>query len=269
MNLPILMYHSISDKVSSKFQRWAVPPSTFATHMSYLKRSGYTPLTVTQLVLAMLDSSVSMPACPVVITFDDAIQDFMTGALPALMENGFPATLYVPTYFVGKQSIWLSSSGEGDRRMMTWEDLVSVDRVGIECGAHSHMHYEMDTLSEKETWEEITTSKSLLEQHLGHRVHSFAYPHGYHSAATARLVKKAGFTSACGVKHMLGSAEDDPFSLARIIVSPEVDPHKLEELMAGKGLVKSQPDERIRTKVWRMVRKAKAQIRGEQGHYRG
>jgi O-antigen biosynthesis protein len=261
MNLPILMYHSISDKVNSKFQHWSMPPSTFAAHMSYLKRSGYTPLTVTQLVQAMTDTSISMPAHPVAITFDDAIGDFMSGAFPTLMENSFPATLYVPTFYVGKQSAWLSSSGEGDRPMMTWEDLIQVDQMGIECGGHSHRHYEMDTLSKEETWQEIIICKNLLEQHLGHAVESFAYPHGYHSTVTARLVKKAGFTSACGVKHMLATTEDNPFSLARIIVSPDVDPSKLEELMQGKGLVKSQPNERIRTKIWRIVRQTKAQFR--------
>ena len=74
--------------------------------------------------------------------------------------------------------------------------------------------------------------KALLEDHLGQKVSSFAYPHGYHSAAIKRLVREAGYTSACAVGYAMSSTTTDPFALARLPMGADTSLDALAALLA-------------------------------------
>ena len=78
--IPILLYHSISEQVSEGFSSWALSPGRFFEHLQYLEIQKYTPLTVSQLVLGLEDPAERLPSKPVVITFDDGLQDFYQNA---------------------------------------------------------------------------------------------------------------------------------------------------------------------------------------------
>jgi peptidoglycan/xylan/chitin deacetylase (PgdA/CDA1 family) len=219
--VPILLYHSISERVSSKFSPWAVSPNHFAEHMAYLNDQGYTPVTVSQFAAELIARENRLPERPVVITFDDGLDDFYTNALPILKNYSFFGTLYIVTGFVGRTSRWLEKEGEGGRQMLSWDKIREIDASGIECGAHSHTHPELDTLSLATAREEIVLSKNILEKHLSKKVKSFAYPHGYHNNALRQLLMAVGYTSGCAVKHAMSSLADDRFALARIIIKSD------------------------------------------------
>src|SRR5262249_17845946 len=85
---------------------------------------------------------------------------------------------------------------------------------------------------------------------------SFAYPHGYHGRAVKDMVRLAGFTNACGVKHAMSGPGDDLFGLARIIVPPDADGDALLSLM--KSLHRAPRHETAKVQGWRGVRRAKA-----------
>lgn len=231
LSVPILMYHSISEHTNPLFDEWAVPPGVFDEHLAFLVACGYTPITVTDLIRARTRGS-TIPLRPVVLTFDDAYADFYENAYPILRRYGAPATLYVPTAWVGGTCGWLEAEGETARPMVNWGQLVEMDAGGIECGGHSHNHVQMDTLSAIAANDEIRRSKRLLEERLGHEVSSFAYPHGWTSAHIKRLIQAAGYTSACAVKNMRSAANDDPFALARLRVRGDMDVTALERLLA-------------------------------------
>src|SRR5713101_1852063 len=144
--VPILMYHSISEHAAPRFKPFAVSPTLFVEHMAYLHQHAYTPITVTQLINTRSKGSSALPEQPVVLTFDDGFADFYTEALPVLQRYGFVATLYVTTAFVNATSRWLQQEGEAERLMLTWEQLAEVNAHGIECGAHSHSHAQLDML---------------------------------------------------------------------------------------------------------------------------
>ncbi|HEY0755328.1 MAG TPA: polysaccharide deacetylase family protein [Ktedonobacteraceae bacterium] len=257
--IPILMYHSISDQATPAYRPFAVPPALFAQQMEYLHQQNYTPLTVTQFMEIRAAGKQTLPAKPVLLTFDDGLEDFYTGAFPLLRRYGFPATLYVVTGFMHKTSRWLKEDGEGERPMMTWEQLATVQAGGIECGGHTHSHPQLDTMPFTQARAEIVLCKKLLEEHLGRKVSSFAYPYGYHTAAMKQAVRAAGYTSACAVKYEMCSEITDPFALKRLLVGPATDIPALSALLDTKhtsaltGIYKS-----ARVPVWRMVRRAKA-----------
>jgi len=262
--IPILMYHSISDESGPKFRSFAVPAALFARQMEYLHQQAYTPMTVSQLVHAWTNGG-SLPTKPVVLTFDDAFLDFYTTALPLLQRYSFTATLYVPTAYVNGTSRWMQRTGEGSRPIVSWEQLRDISKCGIECGAHSHTHPQLDLLSFAAAKEEITQNKRLLEEHIGEEILSFAYPYGYHTAATKQIVREAGFTSACAVKNALSTEETDHFALSRVLVDPTLDIDAFAALLAGH-------DKRITTAVftrplipgWRLARFCLAQVQKPQ-----
>lgn len=257
MVVPILLYHSIAEVVAPQFQKWALSPQLLAAHLDYLQSAGYTPLTVSQLTQIMTDDTSYIPVRPIVLTFDDGLADFYTGALPLLVQHEFVATLYTPTGYIGGVSEWLAPYGEGARPMMSWTQIAKLPMVGIEIGAHTHSHRPLDTLPISEARYEIVRSKTILEQKLGRRVTTFAYPQGYYNEQVRGLVKEAGFTSACATKHALSATYDDRFSLARISITNTTDVPTLVRLLAGEGLQVAPQREALQTKVWRLVRRSR------------
>ncbi len=252
--IPILMYHSIAEDASATFQPFTVSPSLFAEHMAYLHHAGYTPLTVTQFV-ARRNRVDALPARPIVITFDDGFADFFTSALPILQKYSFSATMYIPTAYIGGTSRWMEHEGEGNRPLLSWQQIQEMNASGIECGAHSHTHLQLDLLSRLRANEEITLSKRILEDSLGQSVTSFAYPHGYYKAETQRLLYRAGYTSACTVKYAMATENTDAFALTRQLVEPTTDVRALATLLAGhnRRTVMSAYT-RLLVPLWRYVR---------------
>lgn len=261
--VPILMYHSISCNATTKFVQFTVSPEMFARQMNFLCQHEYTPITVTQFVSAVQGLSV-LPEHPVVITFDDGFADFFTDALPILKQYNFPATLYVPTAFVGDTSRWLQREGETIRPMLTWDQLLEISRSGIECGGHSHSHPQLDILPSSMAYDEIVRCKHILEDRLGQQVTSFAYPFGYYTKTTQQLVRVVGYTSACAVKHAMSSKTTNPFALTRFIIKAHTDLNTFATLVTGHSLsaktTLSTMYARLRTPIWKVARRASASL---------
>jgi peptidoglycan/xylan/chitin deacetylase (PgdA/CDA1 family) len=259
--IPILMYHSIAQSTNPKFKPIAVTPASFTEQMTYLRQQSYTPINVTQLVNMLLQERSALPERPVVLTFDDGFADFFTNALPVLQQYNFTATLYIATGFIGSTSRWLAREGEATRPMLTWSQVSEIGACGIECGGHSHRHPQLDTLPLAQAREEIVRCKKLLEDHLGQKIWSFAYPHGYHSEAIKRLVREAGYTSACAVGYAMSSTTADPFALERLKVGADMSMDDLAALLARPiQPIGTRIYKRFWTAGWRLVRRYSASV---------
>lgn len=260
--IPILMYHSISQHATPKFRPFAVSPVLFTKQMAYLYKQAYTPITVTQLGQVLSQRQTSLPERPVVITFDDGFADFFTDALPVLKYYNFTATLYVPTRFINGTSSWLQHEGEAERPLLTWSQLSEISTQGIECGAHSHSHPQLDTLPHSVATLEIVQSKKLLEEHLGVNVTSFAYPYGYYTATVRKQVQAAGFTTACAVKFAMTTPSSDPFALARLMIKADTNVDAFSALLSrGSSSPISALYVRTRTPIWQLVRRSSASVK--------
>jgi peptidoglycan/xylan/chitin deacetylase (PgdA/CDA1 family) len=230
-SVPVLMYHSVSSSTNPLFKRWAVSPDLFDEHLSYLSHQQYTPITVTDLVRARVRRDAALPARPVVLTFDDAYADFYDNAFPALRRFGFVATLYIPTAYVGGTCGWLRREGEGSRPMATWSQLAEVAAGGIECGGHSHSHVPIDAIPSAAAAAEVRRCKSILEDHLDREALSFAYPYGWTTSSVKRMVRAAGYASACAIKGMLSTSRDDPLEVPRLVVTGDTTVEALARLL--------------------------------------
>jgi peptidoglycan/xylan/chitin deacetylase (PgdA/CDA1 family) len=246
--IPILLYHSVTDDPALAIRGFETPPATFARHLDRLVGGGFTSLTVTELAGHLRAGGAGMPSRPVVITFDDGWADF-AGAAEALAQRELLATLYVTTG-------WLDRPG-----FLSAAQLPSLPSLGVEIGAHSHTHPQLDTLRARRLRQEITEPRRRLEEVLQRAVPSFAYPHGYSSVQVRRTVREAGYTSAAAVKNALSSAGDDVFDLARLTVLPTTSDEDLDRWLAGTGAPVAPYRERLRTKGWRIARRGRSRLR--------
>ena len=258
------MYHSISSRASREFRKYTVPPWLFAEHMSYLAQLHYTPITVTQFTKAITDAKIGLPERPVILTFDDGFADFYTNALPVLEQYGFAATLYVATAFVGGTSRWLTRENESTRAMLQWSQLSEISAAGIECGAHSHSHSQLDRLPEAVAQGEIVLCKKILEDRLAQEISTFAYPFGYYTATLRQLVRAAGYSSACAVKNATSSTADDRFSLARLLVPVGMGVKGLAALLCNHDTLIETGIQRARIAAAQLIRCSLARWTGLQ-----
>jgi peptidoglycan/xylan/chitin deacetylase (PgdA/CDA1 family) len=233
--IPILLYHSIDVDRPKTYSRWVVTPACFEAHLALLQDEGFVPIAVGTFASARA-SGQSLPANSVMITFDDGLADFLVYAMPILAKFGFPATLYVTSGHVGKTACWLSHLGQGDRPMLTWREIADLANAGVEIGAHSVSHLQLDLLGRREARQEILGSRDAIEDAIGRPVHSFAYPHGYSTHLIRQMVSQAGFLAACGVRHALSSSREDPYQLSRIIMEQSMTLSTIARFLAGTGL---------------------------------
>ncbi len=212
--VPVLLYHAVTSDPPSWIAPFTVSPVIFAAHLDAVLSSGRQPVTVSQYVDG-LNGTTALPPRPVMITVDDGFADFADNALPALAERKLSSTLYVTT---GALSDRENECVLPAADMLRGTDLPGLEAACVEIGAHSHTHRQLDLLPNRAVADELSRSGSLLAEILGHRVRSFAYPHGYWSARVRRLVEEAGFDSSCAVGEGVTSAREHPLALSRFMV---------------------------------------------------
>lgn len=257
IQIPILMYHSVSDVTSKVFAPFVIPPREFTAQIEYLASHGYSTLTVNDLVRMWMTGD-QLPPRPIVLTFDDAYADFGDTVVPLLLRNRCTASLYVTTGAVGRTNFWVK--GDVSRRILTWDELREVAATGIEIGAHSITHRAMDALSTLDLRAEMSEPKAQLEEQLRQEVTTLAYPFGFESRRVRDAAAAAGYLAACAVGYRMSAATEDRFALSRFIVLPGMDVRAYRRLLEGLGPQWTQQARRARSLAWRMVRRV-AQVR--------
>jgi peptidoglycan/xylan/chitin deacetylase (PgdA/CDA1 family) len=256
--IPVLLYHSVSTQPARWIAAYTVTPHVFAQHVELMAQSGRTAMTVSQLVDA-LAGRTRLPQRPLLVTFDDGFADFAPAA-SMLADRKLPSTLYVTTGALRGRPPWLHEPADmalPPAPMLEWTQLTELASQHVEIGAHTHTHPQLDVIHPAAAGQEITLSKHLLEEALGQEIKSFAYPHGFHCTRVRRLVRDAGYTSACAVRNALSSHCDHVLSLARLTVRADTTAEQIAAWLAGRNARVAPYPEWVRTRAWRLYRKAR------------
>jgi peptidoglycan/xylan/chitin deacetylase (PgdA/CDA1 family) len=254
-SVPILVYHAVSDDVTSQFRPYSVSPALFAEHMAILKELRCEALTLSDAAQRLFRRS-PLPERAVVLTFDDAFGDFAQHAFPTLLAAQFPATLFVPSAYVGSTSRWLVREGEDRRPVMSWAEIGGVADAGIEIGAHSHSHLELDRLSRAQVHDELARSKAVLEEGLGREMATVAYPFGYHSRRVRRAARSVGFTFGCAVGNLSAKSHSDRWAIPRLTVKATTDDLALRQFVTGRTDRRDEAvseAKRVVSRAWRSI----------------
>lgn len=112
--------------------------------------------------------------------------------------------------------------GDGGECILTPEELEELAQVeGMEVGAHTCTHPVLSTLPRECQRMEIVEAKRLLEEVIGSRISSFAYPFGSfadYGPETVEFVRGAGFARACINDPARLRSRADRFRLPRFLV---------------------------------------------------
>lgn len=252
--VPVLMYHEIAD-ASETGSRLAVSPAAFAAQLGYLRSAGFTAITAGELSARLAADAGKLPDRPIVLTFDDGYRDFHSRAMPLLAEHGFTATLFVTTGWIQDADMRLAAPG----RMLSGGQITEAAAAGVEIGAHTRRHPQLDRLPRKLVREELYTSKAWLEDKLAVPVPGLAYPFGYSNASVREVAREAGYGYAYAVSNRAASPASDPFALPRLTVRRATALPAFRRLVAGHTTMTLLED-RALTKGWAVVRHARASL---------
>jgi len=191
----VLCYHAVSDDWDS---RLAVTEDQLRTQVSELLERGYRPTTFTEAVAGPVEGK------RLAVTFDDGYSSMEERALPLLAELGVPATVFVPTAFVGEDRSlqwpgidhWESGPSRDELRAMNWEQLRRLIDVGWEIGSHTVHHPRLPELDDEALAAELTDSRLTLERELGVPCRSLAYPYGDFDERVVAAARDAGYAAA-------------------------------------------------------------------------
>ena len=103
-------------------------------------------------------------------------------------------------------------------RMLTWEEVITMSRDGIEFGAHSVTHPLLTFENAARVEEELAVGKQVIKEKLGKSVRAFAYPNGSWNDRVRRSAEQAGYDCAFTTQRGWHSPTDDPYTIRRIML---------------------------------------------------
>jgi len=202
-DLLVLCYHAVSPDWPAVL---SVTPQHLEAQVRLLARRGYMGATFSTAL------TEPPPAGRVVVfTFDDAYRSILTRAVPILAAHGFPATVFVPTDWVGRGAPmtwpgidqWLGGPHEAELLPLDWQELAGLADAGWEVGSHSCCHPRLTGLDDDALRRELVASRAAVEDHLGRPCTSIAYPYGDVDERVADAARAAGYTAAAALSRRL------------------------------------------------------------------
>jgi len=184
----ILMYHAINS--INDFH--AVDPREFKRQIEYLRRN-YKIVSLDEIV-GFVKGDKNLPQKTVAITFDDGFRDCYFNVYPYCQRYELPITIFVTTGYVGKEWPWSGARS----RVLGWNEIEEMSQNGIEFGAHTVTHPDLQKTTLDEAEDEILMSKKEIEEHIGKNVKYFSYPFGRHTPKISEIVRSCGFEGAVG-----------------------------------------------------------------------
>jgi peptidoglycan/xylan/chitin deacetylase (PgdA/CDA1 family) len=206
----VLCYHGIALKDE---HLWApalfVSPAQFRRHMEALRRNRCTVLTLDDALTGIANGD--LPERATVLTFDDGTYDFYKIAWPILEEFGYPATLYLPTYYVDDQHPMLP----GIWNYLLWQKRGSTFDASELFG--KHLVFDLSDEAGRTAAQEQIQSFAKTEKLSGHQRHEL-------SAKLAQLLQ-VDFDPVCSGRILHPLTPQEIQQLAQDSVSIQMHTH--------------------------------------------
>lgn len=222
--VPILMYHVIADPPrSAPFPDLYVSPEELRAQVRWLSQAGYSAVTLGRVVDAW-NGRATLPARPIVLSFDDGYRSHLTAALPILAQRGWPGVLNLDVSNL--RPSW-GISAAGVRKLLA---------AGWEVDAHSLTHADLRVLSGAALAREVAGSRRAIRTLFGVTPRFFCYPAGRFDAEAVKAVEAAGFEAATTTEFGLAAPTARRFTLARVRVDRGDGARGVARKLASLGL---------------------------------
>jgi peptidoglycan/xylan/chitin deacetylase (PgdA/CDA1 family) len=222
--VPVLMYHVIGDPPrSAPYPGLYVSRAALRAQVRRLARAGYEAVTLGRIVDAW-NGRATLPARPIVLSFDDGYRSHLTAALPILAAQDWPGVLNLDLSNLAPS--WGISPG-GVRRLIA---------AGWEIDAHSMTHADLAATGGAALRHEVAGSRQAIRRLFGVMPRFFCYPAGRYDAETLAAVEAAGYEGATTTAFGLASPTAERFTLARVRVDRGDGADGLMRKLATLGL---------------------------------
>lgn len=179
----VLCFHDVG-----RSGRYAIPLADFTEILDELR-----PFRVVSLK-DWVDAKNTEDARPrVVLTFDDGYAAHRELVLPELMRRGFGGTFYFYADQISRDKAWVE---------------IARDHHEFDFGSHSWSHALLRDTGYDALFKELYLARSFIEDLLGQKVESFAWPYGYYDASGLDAARNAGFGYQVSVDYRVASRSD-------------------------------------------------------------
>jgi len=207
----VIVYHGVGNSPPDRDPyHMLMPTEAFEWQMAFLARKRQVvPLE------SILGGRARRGRPAVAITFDDGYRSFLTTAAPILRQHEFPATLFIPTGWIGDRMQWEAQPADAvSLDIMTAEEINSCRAMGYEIASHGHAHAHMAAFPPSAAQADVAESMERLIAILGEPPRYLAYPWGEHSPAVREAVRQAGFEAAFSINQV----DAGPFGRERVAI---------------------------------------------------
>lgn len=166
--LPVLMYHNVTEDISAG-KGLTIATDKLEEQFKYIAAKGYTSLHLSE-----LEGVTALSPKSVVITFDDVTENQLLYAMPLLQKYKLKATFFIPFNYVGKTTQWTN----GSEKIMTVEQLKSLDNSIVELAHHSFMHRKYAEMTMEEIDSDFKKSYDFILDTGLNAYPAVAYPYG-------------------------------------------------------------------------------------------
>jgi len=171
--LVILLFHRVNDSIPE--DGLTVSTRRFR-QICQLLRERFRVIPLAE-VFRLVREKAALPRRTVAITFDDCYADNWQAA-QILHEHQMPATFFLPTGFVGTRRRFEWDRGLPELPNLTWQQVREMVALGHDIGSHTVNHVNMGEVDLGVAWNELTTSRLMIEDQVGRACRYFAYPFG-------------------------------------------------------------------------------------------
>lgn len=227
--LPVLMFHRVADEGAEHSATYRAPLAWFDGLLDVLVARGYHTVTLREWSAAR-ERRRQLHGRPILLTFDDAYEDFAENAWPRLRAHGFGAHVFVVTDRAGGSNEWDHDLGE-ELPLLGWDALRSLHREGVHFGSHTASHAMLTGLETPAVIRELEDSRARLAAELGELPDAIAYPYGDVDPVVSQIAAGCGYTYGLSCEEDVARYHDNPMMLPRFLADPSLPPARLVERM--------------------------------------
>lgn len=199
----------------------------FERQMAFLKDRGYRTINTEDLA-DILNGNATAASNTVMITFDDGWADNWHYAYPVLRKYALKAVFFVVTSWIHdgtaeigtfpyhKECKALVAEGRLIEAAMSWEQLREMEDSGlIDIQSHTHTHKKLD---EDGIYQDITTSKGLIEGRLSKKCEAVCWPWGIYNDKYISDALRAGYKLLFTTELGTNTQKTGPLEIKRIAI---------------------------------------------------
>jgi peptidoglycan/xylan/chitin deacetylase (PgdA/CDA1 family) len=204
------MYHNFgAPNAGADPEQLFVTVETFREHLALLRKNGWRALNLDEFLATL--TGTPAPRRSFLITIDDGHESVLHHAAPILAEAGVPSVLFVPPAVLGGPITW--NPAYAAERLAAKSEIATLAGSVMEVGVHSWDHSRMYGMDPAELKLHAVTALDEVEEMMGYRPRSFAYPFGTHDVAARQALSDAGYAVSFAV-----AREHGRFAVDRIYV---------------------------------------------------